>query len=157
VITLADKLWIYIRFYFVLLYGNDWIRVTLFLGFCVCFVDRCFSFCTFSFGHCVVCSSSIDGFWLPLCYLQTLLTAQNVQTEHPIWQYRHMDTSKNSRLFVLVNNLSDSDCMFASWRQRKQRFKDQSYSVNRKTGDMFFYSYHTKWCFFFLSVISFLL
>jgi hypothetical protein len=31
------------------------------------------SFCTFSFGHCVVCSSSIYGFWLPLWYLQTLL------------------------------------------------------------------------------------
>ena len=28
----------------------------------VCFVDRCLSFCTFSFGHCVVCSSSIYGF-----------------------------------------------------------------------------------------------
>jgi hypothetical protein len=31
------------------------------------------SFCPFSFGHCVVCSSSIYGFWLPLWYLQTLL------------------------------------------------------------------------------------
>jgi hypothetical protein len=30
-------------------------------------------FCTFSFGHCVVCSSSKYGFWLPLWYLQTLL------------------------------------------------------------------------------------
>ena len=39
----------------------------------VCFVDRCLSFCTFPFGHCVVCSSSIYGFWLPLWYLQTLL------------------------------------------------------------------------------------
>jgi Zn-finger nucleic acid-binding protein len=28
----------------------------------VCFVDRCWSFCTFSFGHCVVCSSLIYGF-----------------------------------------------------------------------------------------------
>ena len=27
-----------------------------------CFVDRCLSFCTFTFGHCVVCSSSIYGF-----------------------------------------------------------------------------------------------
>ena len=27
----------------------------------------------FSFDHCVVCSSSIYGFWLPLWYLQTLL------------------------------------------------------------------------------------
>ena len=39
----------------------------------VCFVDRCLSFCIVSFGHCVVCSSSIYGFWLPLWYLQTLL------------------------------------------------------------------------------------
>ena len=39
----------------------------------VCFVDRCLSFCTFSFGHCVVCSSSMYGFWLPLWYLQTPL------------------------------------------------------------------------------------
>jgi hypothetical protein len=45
-------------------------RCTLVLG--VCFVDRCLSFCTFPFGHCVVCSSSICGFWLPLWYLQTL-------------------------------------------------------------------------------------
>ena len=37
-----------------------------------CFVDRCLSCCPFSFGHCVVCSSSIYGFWLPLWYLQTL-------------------------------------------------------------------------------------
>jgi hypothetical protein len=41
-------------------------RVTRFLVVCVCFVERCLSFCTFSFGHCVVCSSSIYGFWLPL-------------------------------------------------------------------------------------------
>ena len=27
------------------------------------------------FGHCVVCSSSIYGFWLPLWYLQTLLVS----------------------------------------------------------------------------------
>jgi hypothetical protein len=26
-----------------------------------------------SFGHCVVCTSSIYGFWKPLWYLQTLL------------------------------------------------------------------------------------
>jgi len=30
-------------------------------------------FVPFLFGHCVVCSSSIYGFWLPLWYLQTLL------------------------------------------------------------------------------------
>ena len=40
------------------------VRVTRSLVVYVCFVDRCLSFCTFSFGHCVVCSSSIYGFWL---------------------------------------------------------------------------------------------
>jgi len=48
------------------------VRVILSLGLCVCFVDRCLSFCTFSFGYCVVCSSRY-GFWLSLWYLQTLL------------------------------------------------------------------------------------
>ena len=38
------------------------VRVTRSLVLCVCFVDRCLSFYTFSFGHCVVCSSSIYGF-----------------------------------------------------------------------------------------------
>ena len=50
------------------------VSVTLSLVLYVCFVDRCLSFCTFSFDHCFVCSSSICGFWLPLWYLQTLLT-----------------------------------------------------------------------------------
>jgi hypothetical protein len=35
------------------------VRVTRSLVLYVCFVDRCLSFWTFSFGHCVVCSSSI--------------------------------------------------------------------------------------------------
>ena len=43
------------------------------LVLCVCFVDCCLSFCRFSFGHCVVCSSLIYRFRLPLWYLQTLL------------------------------------------------------------------------------------
>ena len=33
------------------------VRVTPSLVLYVCFVDRCLSFCTFSFGYCVVCSS----------------------------------------------------------------------------------------------------
>ena len=36
--------------------------VTRSLVLCVYFVDRCLSVCTVSFGHCVVCSSSIYGF-----------------------------------------------------------------------------------------------
>jgi hypothetical protein len=31
----------------------------------------CISLCSFSFGHCIVCPSSIYSFWLPLWYLQT--------------------------------------------------------------------------------------
>jgi hypothetical protein len=56
------------------------VRVTRSLVVCVCFVDRCLFFCTFSFGHCVVCSSAIYGFWLPLWYLQTLLSSKYVLT-----------------------------------------------------------------------------
>ena len=62
------------------------VRVAQSLGLRVYVVDRCLSFCSFVFwslcclfffdirilitslfGHCVVCSSSIYGFWLPLC------------------------------------------------------------------------------------------
>jgi len=49
------------------------VRVARSLVLYVCFVNRYFSFCTFSFIHCVVCFSSIYGFWLPLWYFQTLL------------------------------------------------------------------------------------
>ena len=38
------------------------VHVTRSLVLYVCFVDRCLLFCTFSFDHCVVCSSSIYGF-----------------------------------------------------------------------------------------------
>jgi hypothetical protein len=51
------------------------VGVTRSLVLCVCFVDRCLSFCTCSFGHCVVCSSSIYRFWIPLWYLQTRSTS----------------------------------------------------------------------------------
>jgi hypothetical protein len=49
------------------------VRVTRSLVWCVCFVDHCLPFCTFYLGHCVVCSSWIYGFWLPIWYLQALL------------------------------------------------------------------------------------
>ena len=48
------------------------VRVSRSLVLYVCFVDRCLSLFTFSFVHCVVCSSSIYRFWLPFWYLQTL-------------------------------------------------------------------------------------
>ena len=33
------------------------VRVTRSLVVYVCFIDRCLTFCTFSFGHCIVCPS----------------------------------------------------------------------------------------------------
>ena len=53
------------------------VHVTRSLVLYVCFVDLCLSFCTISFGHCIVCSSSIYGFWLLLWYLQSLLTIKS--------------------------------------------------------------------------------
>ena len=48
---------------FILLSGQKQTYVTRSLVLCVCFGDRCLSFCTFSCGHCVVRSSSIYGLW----------------------------------------------------------------------------------------------
>ena len=49
------------------------VRITWSLVLYVCFVNRCLSVCTFSYGHCVVSSSSIYGFGIPLWYVQPLL------------------------------------------------------------------------------------
>ena len=72
----------------------SWVRVTRSLVLCACFVDRCLFFCTFSFGHCVICSSSICGFWLPLWYLETLQCSL-------IWRERWL-----SVLLILVKCLT---------------------------------------------------
>ena len=50
------------------------VRVTRSLVLCVYFAD----FCPFSIGNCVVCSSSIYGFWLPLWHLQTFLVKESI-------------------------------------------------------------------------------
>jgi hypothetical protein len=62
--------------------GFSGFRGTRSLVLCVCLihVGRCLSFCPFSFGHCVVCSS-IYGFWLPLWYLKTILTFIDVNSD----------------------------------------------------------------------------
>ena len=56
------------------------VRVTRSLVLCM--FCRSLSFCTFFVGHCVVCSSSIYGFWLPLWYPQTLLTYNLLWQSH---------------------------------------------------------------------------
>ena len=52
--------------------GCGGVHVAWPLVFCVMFWRSLFVL--LSYGHCVVCPSSIYGFWLPLWYLQTLLT-----------------------------------------------------------------------------------
>ena len=58
-----QRTWVHARF--------SGVCVVWTLVLCACFAYRCLSFCPF--GHCVLCPSSISGFWLDLCYLQTLL------------------------------------------------------------------------------------
>jgi hypothetical protein len=68
----------------------------------VCFVDRCLSFCTFSFAHCVVCSSLIYRFVLPLWYLQTLhsINIDILSLRIPEFEKRHyIFAQKISTLF----------------------------------------------------------
>ena len=81
------------------------VRFTRFLVLCVCFVDRFLSFCTFSFGHCVVCSSSIYGFWLPLWYLQTLFTVNleklKVQDPELVMQTKQVSTGILTSLLII--------------------------------------------------------
>ena len=76
-------------------------RVTRSLVLCVCFVDRCLSFCTFSFGHCVVCSSSNYRFWLPLWYLQTLLPTVILSDK----SHAHFNVHITTRLSVKLINI----------------------------------------------------
>ena len=93
------------------------VRVTRSLVLCVCFVDRClyFFFLTIVLsvllrytdsdylplvycGHCVVCSSAIYGFWLPLWYLQTLLN----EIKYPTQKTKDRETKPNY-LCALMN------------------------------------------------------
>jgi hypothetical protein len=62
---------------FILKKSPSGVRVTRSLVLYVCFVDRCLSFCTFSFWP--LCCLFLYGFWLPLWYLQTLLTSIDIR------------------------------------------------------------------------------
>ena len=79
------------------------VRVTRSLVLCVCFVVRCLSFCSFSFGHCVVCSFSIYGLWLPLWYFQTLRTQcwSPISTKQTITSNFHLLNTNKTYTCVL--------------------------------------------------------
>jgi hypothetical protein len=75
------------------------------LVLCVCFVDRCLSFSTFSFGQCVVCSSSTYRFWLPLWYLQTLFILRT----KIITFARQINRERNNNFFRNKNNAGQAN------------------------------------------------
>jgi hypothetical protein len=84
------------------------VRVTWSLVLYVCFIDRCLSFCTFSFGHCVVCSSSIDGFWLPPWYFQTLLVLYSIFIVNQLMTYVLLSPTKTINFFKLLNCITSA-------------------------------------------------
>jgi len=83
------------------------VRVTRSLVLSVCFIDRCLSFCTFSFGHCVVCPSSIYVFWLPLWYLQTLLIIYSWKTNFWLSKFKFdWRRSGNDKVVMRIRKIS---------------------------------------------------
>jgi hypothetical protein len=63
ILFIAKQIIVFVLFTnFTMVYTPGFSGVTQSLVLYVCFVDHCLSFCTFSFGHCVVCSSLIYGF-----------------------------------------------------------------------------------------------
>ena len=72
-----------------------------------CFIF-CVVFCSvwpFSFSHCVVCRSSIYGFWLPLWYLKFVFYASNTAIIL-VWKWRREELLFKSWicvLFLLLN------------------------------------------------------
>jgi hypothetical protein len=93
------------------------VRVTRSLVLYVCFVDHCLSFCTFSFGHCVFCFSSIYGFWLLLWYLKNLLinilpqsslefSCYSIFLSYSMWHWRYLVYLWWFLLFQLICKIS---------------------------------------------------
>jgi hypothetical protein len=96
------------------------------LDWCICFVYHCLSFWTFSFGHCVVCSSLIYRLWIPLWYLQTFLSvglttfvlcprATIIYMTCQRIVYRNLFTMTLSVVFYLID-------FILSWRQSERRY-----------------------------------
>ena len=96
--------------------GFSGVRVTWSLVLCVCFVDSCLSCCPFSFIHCVVCPSSLYGFWLPLWYLQILLKFVNsclslLRDRIRGWCKDYLDRFQYGRLNIRSDRIT---CWFSS-------------------------------------------
>jgi len=89
------------------------VRVTRSLVLYVCFVDRLLPFCTFSFGHYVVSSSSIYGFWLLLWYLQTLLETPI----YTVYLYNFWLLNFDTTLFLILHTHEQIDITVSEKRR----------------------------------------
>ena len=77
------------------------VRVTRSLVLCVCFVDRCSSFYTFSFGHCVVFFFDVRILITSLWYLQALLIYKK-----QIIKWKTKYTTLSEQLQILIGKSS---------------------------------------------------
>jgi hypothetical protein len=90
---------------------------------CVCLMDRCLSFCPFSFGLCVVSPCSIYRLWLSLWYLQTLLV--NTACEQTC-------NEGINEIYICDNTFNDS-CLF----ENDTSFDFQNFGSNSKLLNIF--------------------
>jgi hypothetical protein len=97
-------------------------------------ITKMLSFCTFSFGHCVVCSSSIYGFWLRLWYLQALLKVRIYWPDKVIWTEDLVQVQNMCYTFLMYNF---SRVFFANY---------YAYSF----GSIFWWLFETAWTDIFL-------
>ena len=95
------------------------VRVTRSLVLHVSFVDRCLSFCTFSFGHCVVCPSSIYQFWKSL-NLVTLTILETV-TELINWTVNEFINFRIYLILAFINKKWHSGNTFSRNYRRNSR------------------------------------
>ena len=95
------------------------VRVTRSFVLCVCFVDRCLTFCTFNFCHYVVCSS-IYGFWLPLWHLQALLDNEEQTILHYVAQLK---------LSSLFDDIVRSILLHMFWQHRIRMMNYRQYGT----------------------------
>ena len=101
------------------------VRVTRSFVLCVCFVNRCLSFCTFSFDHCV--SSSIYGFWLALWYIQTLLVEtcnMHFYVFNNIWDDFQTNVRENRRGNHICTNDNSRHKIHSKEKQNKTHYTE---------------------------------
>jgi hypothetical protein len=83
------------------------VRLSQSVDLCVCFVNRCLFFCTFSFGHSVVFLSSIYGFWFPLVSSNSsYLGMETIAIKQFFTWVSHQDFLVRQELLVLKLKLS---------------------------------------------------